>query len=106
VKLLEADPHWVREESASFFWQITLMRGGVLKQALRVTVPALVLQAGQDQSVIASASQEAFRRLGSADKTWKDYPTYAHDSEFEPDRSALDNDIAGWMKAHVGAVEQ
>lgn len=103
-KLLEADPYWVREESASFFWQITLMRGGVLKQAQQVNLPALVLQAGQDKSVVASASQEAFRRLGSADKTWKDYPTYAHDSEFEPDRSAMDDDIAAWIKAHVGAA--
>lgn len=106
AKLLEADPYWVQEESASFFWQVTLMRNGVLKQAQQVRPPALVLQAGQDKSVVASASQEAFGRLGSADKTWKDYPTYAHDSEFEPDRSAMDDDIATWMKAHVGAVEQ
>ena len=105
VKLLEADPHWVREESAAFFWQVTLMRGGVLKQARQVTLPALVLQAGQDKSVVASASHEAFRRLGSADKTWKDYPTYAHDAEFEPDRSAMDDDIAAWMKAHGEAAE-
>lgn len=106
AKLLEADPYWVREESASFFWQVTLMRNGVLKQAQQVRLPSLVLQAGQDKSVVASASREAFRRLGSADKTWKDYPTYAHDSEFEPDRSAMDDDIAAWMRAHVGAVEQ
>ena len=104
-KLLEADPYWVREESASFFWQVTLMRSGVLKQARQVTLPALVLQAGQDKSVVASASQEAFRYLGSADKTWRDYPTYAHDSEFEPDRSAMDDDIAAWMKARVGTTE-
>ncbi len=101
VKLLASDSHWVRAESASFLWQITLMRGKVLGQARRVTVPALVLQAGQDRSVVASASEEAFRQLGSADKTWKWYPAYAHDSEFEADRSALDDDIADWIKAHL-----
>ena len=99
VKLLGADPYWVRAESASFLWQISLMRGKMLSQARRVTVPALVLQAGQDRSVVASASEEAFRQLGSADKTWKLYPTYAHDSEFEADRSAMDDAIADWMKA-------
>jgi alpha-beta hydrolase superfamily lysophospholipase len=100
VKLLNADPYWVRAESASFLWQITLMRGKVLSQAQQVTLPALVLQAGQDRSVVASASEELFRRLGSADKTWKWYPTYAHDSEFEAERSALDNDLADWIKTH------
>ena len=99
VKLLGADPYWVRAESASFLWQISLMRGKILSQARRVTVPALVLQAGQDRSVVASASEEAFRQLGSADKTWKLYPTYAHDSEFEADRSAMDDAIADWLKA-------
>ncbi|HEU5370050.1 MAG TPA: alpha/beta hydrolase [Ktedonobacterales bacterium] len=102
VKLLNADPYWVRAESASFLLQITLMRGKVLSQARRVTLPALVLQASKDLSVVASASEEAFRRLGSADKTWKAYPTYAHDSEFEADRSALDDDIADWIKARIG----
>jgi alpha-beta hydrolase superfamily lysophospholipase len=101
VKLLEADPYWVRAESASFLLQISLMRGRVLSQARRVTLPALVLQAGQDLSVMSSASEAAFRQLGSADKTWKVYPTYAHDSEFEADRSALDDDIAAWIKART-----
>jgi alpha-beta hydrolase superfamily lysophospholipase len=103
VKLLGADPYWVRAESASFLWQITVMRGKMLGQARRVTVPALVLQAGQDRSVVSSASEEAFHQLGSADKTWKLYPAYAHDSEFEADRSALDDDIAGWIRARTTA---
>lgn len=101
VKLLSSDSYWIRAESASFLWQITLMRGKILSQARRVTLPALVLQAGQDRSVVASASEGAFRQLGSADKTWKWYPTYAHDSEFEADRSALDADIADWIKTHI-----
>jgi alpha-beta hydrolase superfamily lysophospholipase len=101
IKLLDADPYWVRAESASFLVQITLMRGKVLNQARRITLPALALQAGQDRSIVAAAASEAFRQLGSADKTWKFYPDYAHDSEFEPDRSALDNDIATWIKART-----
>jgi len=105
AKLLAADSYWVRAESASFFWQITLMRSKVLSQAQRVTLPALALQAEHDHSVVASASEEAFRRLGSADKTWQPLAGYAHDSEFEPDRSALDNAIANWIKAHAGQAQ-
>ncbi len=104
-KLLKSDPYWVRAESASFFWQILLMRGGVLKQMRRVMVPALVLQAEKDKSVVYSATEDAFRQLGSTDKTWKSYPNYAHDSEFEPDRSAMDDDIANWIKHQAGAAE-
>jgi alpha-beta hydrolase superfamily lysophospholipase len=103
-QLLKSDPYWVRAESASFFWQLLLMRGGVLKQVRRVSVPALVLQAEKDKSVIYSATEEAFRQLGSADKTWKSYPGYAHDAEFEPDRSAMDDDIASWIRLQTGAA--
>ena len=100
VKLLNADPYWVRKESAAFLWQINVMRGKLLSQAQRVKLPALVLQAGQDRAVVVSASEKVFRRLGSTDKTWKTYPGYAHDSEFEADRSVLDTDIAQWITAH------
>jgi alpha-beta hydrolase superfamily lysophospholipase len=93
VKVLNADPYWVRAPGASFLWQITLMRGKVLRQARRVTLPALVLQAGLDRWVVAAASEATFRHLGSADKTWKWDATYARDSEFEADRSAA----ARWM---------
>jgi alpha-beta hydrolase superfamily lysophospholipase len=102
VSMLNADPLWVRAESASFFWQILQMRTKQLSLAAKVTLPLLVMQAGQDKSVVASASEDAYRRYGSSDKTWKTYPTYAHDSEFEADRSALDDDIANWIKAHTG----
>jgi alpha-beta hydrolase superfamily lysophospholipase len=102
VKMLNADPIWVRAESAAFFWQILQMRGKMLRLAAKIALPVLVLQAGQDKAVVASASEEAYRRFGGTDKTWKTYPTYAHDSELEADRSALDDDIADWIKAHAG----
>ncbi len=101
IKMLNADPIWVRAESAAFFWQILQMRNKLLGLAAKIQLPVLVLQAGQDTSVVASASEDAYRRFGGSDKTWKTYPTYAHDSEFEADRSALDNDIAAWIKAHT-----
>jgi alpha-beta hydrolase superfamily lysophospholipase len=97
AEMLANDPYWVRAETASFFWQITLMRAGVLHQAGAVHIPALVAQAGRDRSVRPAASYAVYERLGSADKTWKMYPSYAHDSEFEPDRRALDDDIAIWV---------
>jgi hypothetical protein len=35
------------------------------------------------------------------DKTWKTFPGYAHDSEFEADRSLLDNEVVTWICEYV-----
>jgi alpha-beta hydrolase superfamily lysophospholipase len=101
ARMLEHDPYWVRAESAAFLFAIGVqMRGGVLRQARDVRAPTLVLQAGRDRSVVADASRKCFEALSSKDKDWKTYPEYAHDSEFEADRSALDDDIAQWLLSH------
>ncbi|HLY31918.1 MAG TPA: lysophospholipase [Ktedonobacterales bacterium] len=99
--MLKADTYWVREETASFLFQITAMRMATLSQARKIRIPALIVQAEEDRSVVAAASKKAHDALASADKTWKTYPGYAHDSELEADRSALDDDIAQWVLAHT-----
>jgi alpha-beta hydrolase superfamily lysophospholipase len=100
VEMLNADPHWRRAETASFFLQIQRMRMPVLKLAKSITLPALVMQAGEDKSILASGSRTLYEALGSHDKTWKTYPGYAHDSEFEADRTQMDGDIAAWIREH------
>jgi alpha-beta hydrolase superfamily lysophospholipase len=103
IALLQNDPYWVRAETASFFFQISLMRVGVLHQARSVHIPALVLQAERDLAILPAASRKMYEQLGSTDKTWKTYPAYAHDAEFEADRQALDDDIAAWVQQHAHA---
>jgi alpha-beta hydrolase superfamily lysophospholipase len=101
VRMLEADTYWVRSESASFFYQIGLrMRTAALRQARDVRAPALVIQCERDLSVIPAASRRCFEALGSQDKTWKTYPDFAHDCEFEVERAVLDRDIAQWALRH------
>lgn len=95
--LLNADPLWVREETATFLYQITRMRLAAISRAREVRVPTLVIQAEQDRSVVTAGSRRAYDALGSANKTWQTYPGYAHDSEFEADRAALDDGIAQWV---------
>lgn len=101
-EMLNGDPYWVRGESSSFFYQLTLLRSAMLKRARQVRAPALVLQSDNDLSVVAAASRQCYEALGSADKTWKTYAGYYHDAEFETDRSALDDDIADWILRHRG----
>jgi alpha-beta hydrolase superfamily lysophospholipase len=100
-RMLLADPYWVKSQSASFLYQVGLqMRGKVLARAKEVRAPALVVQGEGDRVVVQAASKQYFETLGSADKTYKTYPGYSHDCEFEPERSALDQDIAAWIHAH------
>ena len=100
IDMLETDPYWRRDLTANFWLEILRLRVRVLKQAPRVTLPALVLQVERDRSVIPAASRKLYDALSSRDKTWKIYPNYAHDAEFEADRAQLDRDIVEWIQAH------
>jgi alpha-beta hydrolase superfamily lysophospholipase len=100
-RMVAADANWVKWQSASFLYQIGLrMRGQVKARAKEVRAPALVVQGEADHVVVPAETKRYFEALGSADKTYKTYPGYSHDCEFEPDRSALDQDIATWIQAH------
>lgn len=100
IAMLEADPYWVRAQTASFLYQITRMRLASVARARRVREPALVIQCEADKAIIPAASRRAFDALGSTDKTWTTYPDFAHDCEFEAARAALDDGIVQWITAH------
>jgi alpha-beta hydrolase superfamily lysophospholipase len=99
LAMLDADSFWVRAESASFLYQVTRMRLAAVGRARQVRAPALVIQCEADKAVKPAASRRMYEALGSVDKTWKTYPGFAHDFEFEPQRSVLDEDLAQWIKA-------
>ncbi len=106
MSMLEADSYWQRDPTATFLMQITLMRLQVLKLAGQLTLPTLVMQAGQDRSVIAAASRKFYETLAAHDKTWQLYPDYDHDTELAIDRTQLDHDIVEWIQAHLYAQSQ
>lgn len=100
TRMLLADSQWVRAETGSFFYQILKLRAKVLKAARAVRVPALVVQSEQDRAVVPAASRQCYEALGSSDKTWKTYPEFAHDFEFEQARSTFDDDLSDWIMRH------
>lgn len=106
IQMLQADSFWRRSETASFLIQILLMRLGVLGKAKDVTIPALVMQAEADKSIVPTATRKFYEKLASSDKTWKTYPRYGHDSEFEQDRSLLDTDLATWIGTHAATTSE
>ncbi|GCE31710.1 lysophospholipase [Dictyobacter alpinus] len=100
ARMLDEDPYWVRDLSATFLLQILRMRLATLTKAKQVRIPALVLQAEGDKVVVQAATRKFYDTLASSDKEWKTYPGWYHDTEFEDDRTQLDTDIATWIEAH------
>ncbi len=101
IQMLQADTFWRRTQTASFLIQILQMRQAVVRQAKSITLPVLIMQVEEDKSVVPAATRKFYDALASSDKTWKSYPNYSHDTEFEADRSLLDNDIVDWVHTHV-----
>ena len=101
IQMLNADTYWCRKQTASFLFQIFLMRSAALKNAKLISKHGLVMQAEADKSVVFEASHNLYEKLASNDKMWKTFPGYAHDSEFEADRTLLDNEIVTWIAEHI-----
>lgn len=104
-QMLREDPNWVKQQSASFLYQVGLrMSAGLMKLAKTVRCPALVLQSDADKVLVIKKTRKLYELLGSRDKTYKTYPAFAHDFEFEPGRAVLDEDIVVWCANHTGRV--
>ncbi len=101
VQMLQEDTFWNRTQTASFLIQILQMRQAVMRLAKDITLPVLVMQAEEDKSVLATATRKFYDAVASSNKTWKSYPGYCHDSEFEDDRSLMDDDIVNWIHART-----
>ena len=101
IQMLQTDTYWVRKQTSSLLYQIFLMRSAMLKMQKLINKPGLVMQAESDKSVVAEASHSLYNTLVNNDKIWKTFPRYEHDSEFEADRTLLDNEIVSWITEHV-----
>jgi alpha-beta hydrolase superfamily lysophospholipase len=101
MQMLQTDIYWCRKQTSSFLYQLFLMRSAILKNAKLISKPGLVMQAESDKTVVSEASHKLYESLGNNDKTWKTFAGYAHDSEFEADRSLLDNEVVAWITEHI-----
>jgi alpha-beta hydrolase superfamily lysophospholipase len=101
IRMLNADTYWRSKQTASFLFQIFRMRLAALKKAKLIIKPGLVMQAKADKSVVNEASHNLYETLASKVKLWQTFPGYAHDSEFEADRSLLDNEVVTWIREYV-----
>jgi alpha-beta hydrolase superfamily lysophospholipase len=101
IQMLHTDTYWCRKQTSSFLYQLFLMRSAVLKNAKLISIPGLVMQAEADKAVVFEASHKLYEKLASNNKRWKTFPGYEHDSEFEADRTMLDNEVVTWIAEHI-----
>jgi alpha-beta hydrolase superfamily lysophospholipase len=106
LQMLQADIFWHKQVTSSLLFQTTLMRLAMSSKAKAITIPTLIMQAEDDKAVISGANQKFYEALASQDKTWKSYPNYCHDSEFEHDRSQMDADILTWIRQYSNTASE
>jgi alpha-beta hydrolase superfamily lysophospholipase len=77
----------------------------VLRRAPRLTVPTLLLFAGDDHLVDARGSRELAASLAPAIAEVRLYGDLYHElfNEREPDRTRVLDDLAAWVERVVGA---
>lgn len=64
-----------------------------------ITIPALVMQGGEDALVDPSSADEVYGLLGSADKTKRIFHGLYHEILNEPEKEQVMGEIAAWMVA-------
>jgi acylglycerol lipase len=66
-----------------------------------VTIPALLMLAGQERIVNNAPTRRFVESFASPDRTILEYPEAHHTLEFEPQPHRSLDDLLGWLNRHV-----
>ncbi len=93
----------LRKTKATAGWlkQIEKAQKLVRVEASKIIKPLLILQAGDDRLVKASATKEVFEKIGTNDKTYKEYEQLYHELFNETTRNDVFNDIWDWLQPRI-----
>jgi lysophospholipase len=72
-----------------------------IRDAQRLKLPCLILQAGADGLVDPSATIDFFKKVGASDKTLKVYDGFYHEILNEPGKDSVLQEIDAWLSARV-----
>jgi alpha-beta hydrolase superfamily lysophospholipase len=95
------DPLVHAKASARLFTASTDAGPQALKLAAQITLPTVVIQAGDDRIVSAEASQSFFNQLGAQDKTWIHIPDAYHETHNEAEGHKVIQQMVEWVLARV-----
>ncbi len=93
----------LRKTKATAGWlkQIEKAQQLVKQNASSISKPVLVLQAGDDRLVKASATRDVFNLIGSKEKEFKEYPGFYHELFNETRRDEVFSDVWKWLEPRI-----
>jgi alpha-beta hydrolase superfamily lysophospholipase len=99
-QFLRDDPLAVRQATARLLANSVRLDGYLRFVPRRVSVPVLLLLAGQDRIVDNARTRRFVESFASPDKTIIEYPEAHHTLEFEPRPHRYLDDLVGWLGQH------
>jgi alpha-beta hydrolase superfamily lysophospholipase len=100
-KFISEDRFAVTEATARFLFASFGLDVYLRRAARRVTVPTLLLLAGQDRIIDNVATRAFVASFPSRDNRVIDYPEAHHTLEFEPDGHPWVDDVLSWVDRRV-----
>ena len=97
VRAYVEDPLVHRRVSARWFTETTRERESVLSRAPELSLPLLVLQAGDDRMVDPPSSELFYQRAGSSSKRLIVYPGFYHEIFNETEKEKALRDLENWL---------
>lgn len=101
TQFVRRDPLWRRRLTLGFLRTMFSAQRAAPGLAPELSTPSLWLIAGDDQIVSNESARAVFSRLGSADRTWKEYPGAYHGLSLERTGEMI-QDVWPWIMTHTG----
>jgi alpha-beta hydrolase superfamily lysophospholipase len=96
-QFLRDDPRALRQATARFLAHSVRLDAYLRAAPRHVTVPLLLLLAGQDRIIDNARTRRFVETFAAADKTVREYPEAHHTLEFEPQPHRYLDDLVGWL---------
>jgi len=97
IDFLRADPLSLHRATAALFVTSARLDWFVRDAPEKITLPALLMVAGQDRILDNARTRAYFDRFASTSKKLCYYPDAHHTLEFEPDPEVFIRDLIDWM---------
>ena len=97
---IRTDPLALHQATARFLVESVRLDRYVRRAARDVTIPTLLLLAGQDRIIRNDRTHRFFQRFFTDDKNVITYPEAHHTLEFEPDPDRFVAEMTRWLSRH------
>jgi lysophospholipase len=91
------DPLVNKNATARYFTEMQAAIADSFARAAQITLPALIMQGGDDRVASAPDTRRFSEQVGSHDKTYSEYPGMFHEIFNDPERATLRAELIAWL---------